>query len=134
MTLCNCKCSCALLSGVVSLILGVIAAFLQITGTIAIGSMILMAAAIVALVYLGILLMVSAIEQQCQRCSCTCAAVNALLAGALGTILFAVVLLVADIAAASVIGSILTGLLAASFALLVTSSACVIRNLFDCDT
>lgn len=134
MTLCNCKCSCALLSGVVSLILGVIAAFLQITGTIAIGSMILMAAAIVALVYLGILLLVSAIEQQCQRCSCTCTAVNALLAGALGTILFAVVLLVADVAAASVIGSILTGLLAASFALLVTSSACVIRNLFDCDT
>lgn len=134
MTLCNCKCSCALLSGVVSLILGVIAAFLQITGTVAISTMILMGAAIVALVYLGILLLVSAIEQQCQRCSCTCAAVNALLAGALGTILFAVVLLVADIAAASVIGSILTGLLAASFALLVTSSACVIRNLFDCDT
>lgn len=134
MTLCNCKCSCALLSGVVSLILGVIAAFLQITGTVAISTMILMGAAIVALVYLGILLLVSAIEQQCQRCSCTCAAVNALLAGALGTILFAVVLLVADIAAASVIGSILTGLLTASFALLVTSSACVIRNLFDCDT
>lgn len=134
MTLCNCKCSCALLSGVVSLILGVIAAFLQITGTVAISTMILMGAAIVALVYLGILLLVSAIEQQCQRCSCTCAAVNALLAGALGTILFAVVLLVADVAAASVIGSILTGLLAASFALLVTSSACVIRNLFDCDT
>lgn len=134
MTLCNCKCSCALLSGVVSLILGVIAAFLQITGTVAISTMILMGAAIVALVYLGILLLVSAIEQQCQRCSCTCAAVNALLAGALGTILFAVVLLVADIAAASVIGSILTGLLVASFALLVTSSACVIRNLFDCDT
>lgn len=134
MTLCNCKCSCALLSGVVSLILGVIAAFLQITGTVAISTMILMGAAIVALVYLGILLLVSAIEQQCQRCSCTCAAVNALLAGALGTILFAVVLLVADVAAASVIGSILTGLLAAFFALLVTSSACVIRNLFDCDT
>lgn len=132
MTFCNCKCSCTLFSAVASLILGVIAAFLQITGTIAIGAMILTAASGTALVYLGVLLLASAIQQQCQRCSCACAAVTSLLAGALGTILFAVVLLVVDIAAGSVIGAILTGLLAASFVLLVTSTACLIRNLFDC--
>ena len=132
MTLCNCKCSCTLFSAVASLILGVIAAFLQITGTIAIGAMILMAAAGTALVYLGVLLLASAIQQQCQRCSCTCAAVTSLLAGALGTILFAVILLVVDITAGSVIGAILTGLLVASFVQLVSSTACVIRNLFDC--
>jgi len=132
MTLCNCKCSCTLFAAAASLILGIVAAFLQITGTIAIGAMILMAAAGVALVYLGVLLLASALQQQCQRCGCTCAAVTGLLAGALGTILFAVILLVVDIAAGSVIGAILTGLLVASFVLLVTSTACAIRNLFDC--
>ena len=133
MTFCNCKCACTLFAGVVSLILGILAAFLQITGTLAIGTMTLMAAAIAALVYLGGLLLVSSVQQQCSRCSCTCAAVNTMLAGALGTILFSAVLLLAAFAATSVLGAILTGLLVASFTLLVAGTACVVRNLFRCD-
>lgn len=108
MTLCNCKCSCSIFSAIASLVIGVIAAFLQITGTITVTTAFLWVVAGVALGYLGILLL-----------------------GALGSIFFAAVLLAVGIVATSVISAILVGLLTASFVLLVTSTACVVRNLFD---
>lgn len=132
MTLCNCKCSCSIFSAIVSLVIGVIASFLQITGTITVTTAFLWVVAGVALGYLGILLLGSAVQQQCSRCGCTCVSLSALLLGALGSIFFAAVLLAVGIVATSVISAILVGLLTASFVLLVTSTACVVRNLFDC--
>lgn len=132
MTLCNCKCSCSLLSAAAGLIIGVIAAFLQITGAITITTAFLWVLAGVAVGYLGILLLTSGIQQNCSRCGCLCAALNTLLLGALGTILFAAILLAVGIVATSVVSAILVGLLTASFTVLITSTACVIRNLFDC--
>lgn len=132
MTLCNCKCACSLFSIVVGLILGVIAAFLQITGTIAVSAVFLWVLAGVAVGYLGILLLSAALQPQGARCGCTCAALNTVLAGIAGTVFFAAVLLAVDIPAASVTGAILVGLLAASFVILISSAACLIRNLFDC--
>ncbi len=132
MTLCNCKCTCSLFSAVASLILGVIAAFLQITGTITVTVTFLWVVGGVALVYLGILLLASALQQQCTRCGCTCVALNTLLIGALGSVFFAAILLAVGIVATSVISAILVGLLVASFTLLITGTVCAIRKLFDC--
>ncbi len=132
MTLCNCKCSCSLLSVIAGLIIGVIAAFLQITGTLTVTTVFLWVAAGVAAVYLGILLLTSGVQQNCSRCGCLCAVLNTLLAGVLGTILFAAILLAVGIVATSVISAILVGLLTTSFVVLIISTACVIRSLFDC--
>lgn len=134
MTLCNCKCSCSLLSAVAGLIIGVIAAFLQITGTITVTVTLLWVLAGVSVAYLGILLLTSGVQQNDSRCGCLCSALNALLIGALGTILFAAILLAVGIVATSVISAILVGLLTASFTVLIISTACVIRCLFDCNS
>ena len=134
MTLCNCKCSCTLFAAAASLILGIIAAFLQITGTITVTVTLLWVLAGVSVAYLGILLLTSGVQQNCSRCGCLCSALNTLLIGALGTILFAAILLAIGIVATSVISAILVGLLTASFALLIISNVCVIRYLFDCNS
>lgn len=132
MTFCNCKCSCTLLSGVASLILGVIAAFLQITGAITVTTAFLWVVLGIGVGYLAILLPASALRQNGSLCVCICAAVNALLAGALGSILLAVILLAVGVVATSIVSAILVGLLIAFFALLISNTACLIRNLFNC--
>lgn len=132
MTLCNCKCSCTIFSGIASLIIGIIAAFLQITGTVTVTTTFLWVVAGIAVAYLGILLLASAIQQQCPRCGCTCNSLNALLIGALGSILFSVVLLAVGIVATSIVSAILVGLLLLFFSLLISTTACLIRHLFDC--
>ena len=132
MTICNCKCSCSIVSSIVSLVLGVIAAFFQITGAITVTTAFLWVIAGIGVGYLAIMLLTSGFQQQCSPCSCICSAVNALLVGALGSILLAVILLAVGIVATSVVSAILVGLLVACFWLLISSSACLIRELFRC--
>ena len=132
MTLCNCKCSCSIFSAVAGLILGVIAAFLQITGTIPVTATFLWGVAGVAVAYLAVLVLASAALEQCSHCSCICASLETILTGALGTILFAVILLAVGIVATSVVSAILVGLLVASVVLLIAGTVCLIRNLFAC--
>ena len=132
MTLCNCKCSCSIFPAVAGLILGVIAAFLQITGTITVTATFLWVVAGVAVAYLGVLVLASAALEQCSHCSCICASLETILTGALGTILFAVVLLAVGIVATSVVSAILVGLLVAALALTIGGTACYVRCLADC--
>lgn len=132
MTICNCKCSCSIGSSIISLILGVIAAFLQITGAITVTTAFLWVVAGIGVGYLAIMLLTSGFQQQCSQCSCICSAVNTLLIGALGSILLAVILLAVGVVATSVVSAILVGLLVAFFWLLISSSACLIRELFRC--
>lgn len=132
MTLCNCKCSCTIFSAIASLIIGVIAAFLQITGTITITPAFLWVAAGVSAAYLWILVLAASFQQQCPRCNCSCISLNTVLIGALGSIFFAVVLLAVGIVATSIISAILVGLLFLFLSLLISSTACLIRHLFDC--
>ena len=132
MSLCNCKCSCSILSAIASLIIGVIAAFLQITGTITVTPAFLWVAAGVGIGYLAILLLSASIQQHCAGCSCLCAALSTLLIGALGTIFFAVILLAVGIVATSIVSAILVGLLLFFLSLLISTTACLIRHLFDC--
>lgn len=132
MTLCNCKCSCSIVSAIASLIIGIIAAFLQITGAITVTAAFLWVTAGIAVGYLGILLLTASMQHQCTRCSCTCISLNTLLLGILGSIFFAVLLLAVGITATSILSAVLVGLLLLFFSLLISSTACLIRNLFDC--
>lgn len=129
---CNCRCRCNLTALIASLLIGVIAAFLQITGVLAVNTTVLWTALIIAVAYLAVLILSMALMGRKEACACLCTNLRALVAGALGTILFALVLLLIDVAAASVIGAILVGLLLFFFALLFASSACLIKCLADC--
>ena len=136
MSLINCTCRCARVAGalIVSAILGVIAAFLQITAAIAITPMFLGAAFIVAAVFLLVLILAVSITAGEEACDCLCAILGAVLWGILGTILFAIVLLLVDIAAGSVISAILVGLLAFFFSLMLTGAAAYVRCIKNCET
>ena len=129
---CSCRCRCGLTALIASLLLGVIAAFLRITGVLNLTAAFLGAAFIIAVVYLAVLILSMAVMGKREACACLCTNLRALLAGALGTILFALVLLLIDVAAASVIGAILAGVLIFFFTLMFAGSACLIRCLADC--
>ena len=129
---CNCRCRCNLTALIASLLIGVIAAFLRITGVLTVSTTFLWAAFIIAVVYLAALILSMALVGGKEACAYLCTNLRALVAGALGAILFALVLLLIDVAAASVIGAILVGLLLFFFALLFASSACLIKCLADC--
>lgn len=63
-----------------------------------------------------------------------CTILNALLAGLLGTIFFALVLLAVGIVATSILSALLVGLLLLFFSLALTNTACLVRCLTDCET
>jgi hypothetical protein len=128
---CNCKCRCATAAAVVSAVVGVVAAFLQITGTVTVTAAFLWVLFGIAVGYLAVLLVASSLSCAEQR-GCGCTALNEILAGILGTILFAIVLLAVGVVATSVVSAILVGLLVFFFALTVTGTACYIRSLSEC--
>lgn len=134
MTLCSCTCrrDCTLAAVVVSAILGVVAAFLQISGTITVAPVFLWVALGIAVVYLGVLVATTGLRRAEQR-SCLCPALAAVLAGILASALFSLVLLAVGIVATSVLSAVLVGLTVASLALVVTGSACLVLCLADCN-
>jgi len=129
---CNCKWNCTALAVVVSLIVGVIGAFLQITGVITLGTVFLLGAAGVALAYLGTLVLATLLTGRREYDSCACTALNVLLAALLVTVALAALLLAVGITATSVISAILVGLLIAAITLAITVSVCLVRCLTDC--
>ena len=130
---CNCKCNCTLFAVIVGAIIGVIAAFLQITGLITITTVLLAVAFGIGIVYLLGLLIAASLDRNPEPRNCTCASLNATLVGILGTILFSVILIAVGITATSVISAILVGLLVFSLVLMIVSTACLIRTLTNCD-
>lgn len=131
---CDCRCRCTTAAIISSAIIGIIAAFLQITGLIAISTGFLWVVFGIAVLYLGVLILSAALARGAEACDCLCPNLRVLLCGILGTILLALILLLIDIASATVIGAILVGLLLFFFALLLTSSACLVRCLSRCDS
>lgn len=129
---CNCRRDCTLLAVVAGLILGVVGAFLQITGAIEVTPAFLWVAFGIGVVYLGVLLVSTALARRTENC-CRCRSLEAVLTGILGTILFAVVLLAVGITATSVVSAILVGLLVASLTLTFAGTACLVKCLADCD-
>ena len=130
---CSCRRDCTLIALVAAVILGVVAAFLQITGMITVGTAFLWVALGVAVVYLAVLLVVSAFLQGAgPRGCCICSVLPVVLTGILGSALSATVLLAFTFAATSIIGAIITGALVFFLALTVTAIACLIKCIIGC--
>ena len=130
MTNINCRCNneCVGLAVAASVIIGIITAFLTITATIALTPAFLWSVLGVAVVYLAVLLIYSAKTSNEDK-PCKCAAINAILAGILGTVLTGIILLGITFAATSILGAVITGALGLFFTLIITATACLIRCL-----
>ena len=115
-----------------SLIIGVIAAFLRITGSIIVTPAFLWVLLGIAVVYLAVTYAVAAVLRN-GCCVNLCSIVSVLLAGILGTVLLSILLLAIEFSAASIIGAVLTGVLLFFFFLTVTSAACLVRCFLNCN-
>lgn len=134
---CGCRPNCTVWALIISAVLGVLAAFLQITGVITVAAVFLWVVFAIAVVYLGSLLAAEALARPTESRACQCSGLETLLAGILGTILLAVVLLAVvllavGIVATSVVSAILVGLLVFFFSLTLGASACYVRCLSGC--
>lgn len=127
----SCRTGCTFIAVIVSLIVGIVTAFLRITGTITLAPAFLQVLLAIAVAYLGLTLISGAIYRD-GCCEGLCSIITALLSGVVGTILLAIVLLNIEFAIASVIGAIITGALLFFFFLTVTSTACLVRCFFNC--
>lgn len=125
---CEGKRDCLVLSVIASVIIGVVAALLRITGVIATTPAFLWVVFGVAVGYLGVLLATYLLREQPTACGAG-STLSALLTGILGSILLSVVLLAIPFAATSIVGAILVGLLLLFFSLFFTASACLVKCL-----
>ena len=126
-SICGCRYNCTLFSIVTSLVLGILAAFLTITAVLTIPTAFLWVLLGVSLGYLAISLITSVFISNCSQC--VSRNLGVLLGGALLTVLASAILLTVDVAAASVIGAILVGVLIFGFSLTLTSGACLAKCL-----
>lgn len=134
MNVCGCKsrCDCTVFAVIASVIVGVVTAFLNFSLTIAVPQFVLWIFFGVALIALVAALLTAPFVNKKETDGCLCSALSALITGVLGTVLFSLILVLADIATAGLLGSVLTGLLFAFFTLTVTSVACLARSIFNC--
>lgn len=130
---CNSKCDCTVAALIASLIIGVVTAFLQITAVITVAPVFLWVSLGIAVAYLAVLVVATALDRRPERHGCACSTLGALLIGILGTALLSVVLLAVGIIATSVISAILVGLLLFFLTLTLTGTACYVRHLSDCE-
>lgn len=129
---CNCRGDCVVAALILSVIVGVFTAFLQILGVITVGTAFLWAALGIAVVYLAALVAAAALRRRTDRPACTCRILNLLLAGVLGTVLLSLILLAVGIVATSVLSAIGVGILLFFLWLILTASACYVRCESDC--
>ena len=127
-----CRPGCTVIAVAVSLIIGVITAFLRITAAITLTPAFLWVLLGIAVVYLAVVLVAGALSRN-ECCEGLCSIITSLLAGILGTILLSIVLLAIEFVATSVIGAILAGALLSFFFLTVTSTACLVRCFYNCE-
>ena len=132
MNCCQCKFNCTSLAIIASIIIGVVSAFLTMTGTLTISTPLLWVFFGIATGLLAITILSTHLCQEDEKVNCLCPVLSVLLTGVLGTILFSLILLLIDIAITSVIGAILSGLLFLSFTLTLTTAACLVKCLADC--
>lgn len=133
MTICNCKIPCPVLALIVSAIVGVLTAFFQITAVITVTPVFLWVVFGIAVVYLAVLAVSTAVGWDCEPTRCGCGALQTVLAGILGTVLVSLILLATGIVATSVLSAILVGLLLFFFSLTLTGAACYVNCLAGCD-
>ena len=134
MSFCSCenRCSCTLFAVILSAVLGVVTAFLQVTGTITVAPLFSWVFFGIAVLFLLVSLTALSFNDTTAVCRCRCPALNALLIGALGTIVTALIVLAFAFVATSIVGAIILGLELFFFFLTITASACLIRCIFGC--
>ena len=134
MTILNCECKrdCLLFSAIASIIIGIIVAFLRITGIITVTPVLLIVAFGIAVLFLLAALIATALWSRGNCRACVYTAVSQVLIGVLGTLLLSVVLLVIPFATTSVIGAIITGALAAFLSYIFTATACAVKCFAKC--
>lgn len=128
--MCSCRCRCVTVALIVSAIVGVIAAFLQISGVITVTPAFLWTLFGIAVGFLAVYILSPARCCGLEPRTCGCSALNASLLGSLGTALFSAVLLAVGIVATSVLSAVLIGILIGFFSLLLTSAVCFIRSVY----
>lgn len=130
---CNNRWTCPALAVVVSALVGVVAAFLQITVVITAAPLFFQTVFAVAILLLATTLLSAALTNR-ESCNvCLCPALRAQLVGILGSVLVSLILLAVGFAATSIIGAVFVGLLLFFFSLALTSTACLIKCLFCAD-
>ena len=129
---CGCNWSCKLLAVIASVIIGIVSAFLTISGVVAVTPAFLWVLFGIAVVYLALSLVVlSARRSGYDRCICR--TLPLFLLGILGTILTSVILLAITFAATSIVGAILVGLLLFFFSLIITATTCLVKCAARCN-
>ena len=118
---------------IMSFILGIITAFLQITAVITVTPVFFLVALGIAIVYLAVTLIAVALAQGAASCRDVCQTLSGLLLGILGTILLSIILFVVGFAATSIIGAIFLGALVFFFSLMLTTTACLAKCLLCCE-
>ncbi len=126
---CEGKPDCLGIAVVVSIIIGIIAAFLTITGVIFILPVFLWVMLGTAIGYIAVSLLSVAIDGRNTAYHCSETTLGAALISAVGTVLFSLILLAIPFAPASVVGAIFNGLLFFSFFTLLTSTVCLVKCL-----
>ena len=132
---CNCSCrpNCTILAVLGSIIIGIIAAFLTFSATITLTPAFLWVVLGIAVVYLAVILVTSALARGPTLRLCLCPSLTLLLIGILGAALTSLILLGVTFAATSVVGAIISGLVLAFLSLILTTLACVIRCITGCE-
>lgn len=131
MTNCNYRPSCTFVSIAAAVIAAVAAAILQFTAVITLTPVFSIVAFGIAVAYLAVTLVTVSTARN-SRSDCASNTLPVLLAGILGTILAAVILLAVSFAATSVLGAIIVGALAGFFTLMIATTACLVKCLADC--
>ena len=121
---------CLIIAIASSIVIGIVAGILTITGIITLTPAFLWVVFGIAVVYLAIAFVVSTLRRFDSLCDPQ-STVATLIAGILGTILLSVILLGVTFAATSSLGAILAGLLLASFALVITTTACLVLRTYS---
>lgn len=131
---CGYRNNCTLYAVLASLIIGIVTAFLRITAVITVSPAFLWVVFGIAIAYLGLTLIKADSLRSFTSRSCGCSSLNALFTGILGSVLTSVILLAITFAATSIAGAIITGALLFFFALTLTSTVCLVKHHFGCDT
>lgn len=129
---CSNRNDCLIIAVAASILIGIVTAILSATEIITLTPAFLWALLGVAVVYLLVTFVASSLRRF-DTPYCAKSLITAFIVGILGTILFSVLLLGLPIATASPAGVIFSGLLLASFALIVTSVSCLILNSYTND-
>ena len=134
MTQRNCciRTNCAGLAIIAGVILGIITAFLRITAVITVTPAFLWVVFGIAIGYLAVILISLSVAEGYGIRECICSVLPVLLAGIIGTVITAIILLAVEFAVTSVVGAIFAGLLLLFFTITIVTTACLANCLAGC--